>query len=131
MPTAATTTMTPSATITVARRERPGRAASRPGVPVPWLSAAAAVDFGESRFFPERCLARATIYSHPREAHIINYRLYMSLAAESARMHPARSPRASRRLARAMVAADIACARFSARLMEAGVGWRSICAPID
>ena len=55
----------------------------------------------------------------------------MSRAAESARVHPARLPCASSRLARAKVAAKIACARFSARLMEAGVGWRSICAPID
>jgi len=55
----------------------------------------------------------------------------MSLAAESARVHPARLPRASSRLARAKAAAKLACARSWARLIERGVGWRSICAPID
>ena len=78
---------------------------------------------------PELCLERATIFT--RDAPIVHCRLYMFLAAESARVHPARLPRASSRLARAKVTAKIACARFSARLMEAGVGCRSICAPID
>ena len=66
-----------------------------------------------------------------RHALVVHCRLYISLATASARVHPARLPRASSRLARAKVAAKFACARRSARLIEAGVGWRSICAPID
>ncbi len=88
-----------------------------------------AVDFDELIFFRDFCLERATILTCHTP---IGYcRLYMSLAAESALVQPARLPRASSRLARAKVAAEIACARFSARLTEAGVGWRSSCAPID
>jgi hypothetical protein len=62
---------------------------------------------------------------------IVHCRLYISLAVASARLHPARLPCASSRLARARVAANCAWARSLARLIEAGVGWRSICAPID
>ena len=60
-----------------------------------------------------------------------HHRLYIRLAAASARVHPTRFPCLSRRLARAKVAANAACACCSARLTEAGVGWRSSCAPID
>ena len=59
------------------------------------------------------------------------YRLYIRLAAASARVHPTRFPCLSRRLARAKVAANVAFACSSARLTEAGVGWTSSCAPID
>src|SRR5262249_57321971 len=55
----------------------------------------------------------------------------MRLAAASARMQPERLPWASSRLARAMAALNDACARPSARLTEAGVGWRLSCAPIE
>ena len=51
-----------------------------------------------------------------------HHRLYIRLAAASARVHPARFPCASSRLARAKVAANVAFARCSARLIEAGVG---------
>ena len=60
-----------------------------------------------------------------------HYKLYIRLAAASARVHPTRFPCLSRRLARAKVAANAAFACCSARLIEAGVGWRSSCAPID
>jgi len=50
------------------------------------------------------------------------HKLYMCLAAASARVHPARFPCASRRLARPRVAANAACACCSARLIGAGVG---------
>src|SRR5262249_39219502 len=66
-----------------------------------------------------------------RVCRIAHCRLYMRLAAVRARVHPARLPCASSRLARAMVALNDACARSSARFTEPGVGWRSICAPID
>ena len=89
----------------------------------------APVYFGEPFLFPELRLERATIFT--RHALVVHCRLYISLATASARVHPARLPRASRRLARARVAAKFACARCSARLTELGVGWRSICAPID
>src|SRR4029077_199492 len=68
-------------------------------------------------------LRTATLVDH--------HRLYIRLAAASARVHPARFPCASSRLARARVAANKACAFCSARLIDAGVGWRSSCAPID
>ena len=87
------------------------------------------VDFGDRRFFSEFCFGRAKVF-YPLRAYD-HYRLYIALAAASARVHPARFPRASSRLARAKVAANFACARCSARLIELGVGWRSICAPID
>jgi hypothetical protein len=57
---------------------------------------------------------------------IVHCRLYISLATASARVHPARSPCASSRLARARVVANCARARSLARLIEAGVGCRSI-----
>jgi hypothetical protein len=57
--------------------------------------------------------------------------IYIRLAAESARVQPARSPLASSRLARAIVAENFACRRAWARLTEPGVGWRSNCAPTD
>ena len=52
-----------------------------------------------------------------------HYKLYIRLAAASARVHPTRFPCLSRRLARAKVAANAAFACCSARLIEAGVGW--------
>jgi hypothetical protein len=51
-----------------------------------------------------------------------HYRLYIRLAAARARVHPARFPWVSSRLARARVAANAAFARCSARLIEPGVG---------
>ena len=51
-----------------------------------------------------------------------HYKLYIRLAAASAREHPTRFPCLSRRLARAKVAANVALACSSARLIEAGVG---------
>jgi hypothetical protein len=51
-----------------------------------------------------------------------HYKLYIRLAAASARVHPTRFPCLSRRLARAKVVANAAFARCSARLIEAGVG---------
>ena len=51
-----------------------------------------------------------------------HHRLYIRLAAARARVHPARFPCASSRLARAKVAANVAFACCSARLIEAGVG---------
>src|SRR5450432_3668684 len=56
---------------------------------------------------------------------------YIRFASESARVQPARSPFASRRLARAIVAENFDCKRSLAFLRESGVGWRSSCAPID
>jgi hypothetical protein len=67
--------------------------------------------------------AKPRIFSHQK--------LYMRFAAASDRLQPVRFPCASNRLARAKVAAKLACARSSARFTEPGVGWRSICAPID
>ena len=87
------------------------------------------MDFGDRRFFSEFCLERAMIFYPPRAYD--HYRLYMALAVASARLHPARFPRASRRLARAKVAANFARALSWARLTEFGVGWRSIWAAID
>ena len=87
------------------------------------------VDFGDRRFLSEFRLERATIFHPQRTYH--HYRLYIAFAAASARVHPARFPRASSRLARAKVATNFAFARSSARLTELGVGCRSICAPID
>src|SRR5262245_9892687 len=74
--------------------------------------------------------ADAMQWSKSRPA-LDHYKLYMRLAAASARVQPARFPCASRRLARAKVAANVDCACRSARSTEAGVGWRSSCAPID
>jgi hypothetical protein len=68
--------MTISAThntaMTVVRRERPSGFTSRRGTLVSLISGDTALDFDEPRFFPERSLARATIYSHPRKARIID-----------------------------------------------------------
>ncbi len=93
------------------------------------ISDGAAVDFDELRVFPGALFGTSHDLQLPRL--VVHYRLYIALAALSARVHPARLPRASSRLARAKVAANFACARSSARLIEPGVGWRSICAPID
>lgn len=86
---------------------------------------------GRSIFAPDRWRAA----NLPRDkgccATLGHYKLYIRLAAASARVHPTRFPCLSRRLARAKVAANAAFACFSARLIEAGVGWRSSCAPID
>jgi hypothetical protein len=115
--------------ITIACREDRRGFVSPPRAPALSISDDTTVDFSELRFFPELCLERATIFYSTRAYD--NYRLYIALAAASAWVHPARFPRASSRLARAKVAANFACARFSALLTELGVGWRSICAAID
>ncbi len=60
MPAAATIAETPNAAMTVVRLERPSRFAARRRAPVSSISGDAAVDFSEPRFFPERCLERAT-----------------------------------------------------------------------
>src|SRR5262245_16290712 len=112
------------AAITMGRRDAPSRGPAR----APLLPRGAEVDFCDPSFFPELCLDRATIVT--RRA-LDRHKLYMRLAAASARVHPARLPCASRRLARAKVAANVVCACCSARLTEAGVGWRSSWAPID
>ena len=87
---------------------------------------------GRSIFAPDRIGERRNL---PRDksccATLGHYKLYIRLAAASARVHPTRFPCLSRRLARAKVAANAAFACSSARLIEAGVGWRSSCAPID
>ena len=87
---------------------------------------------GRSIFAPDRIGERRNL---PRDksccATLGHYKLYIRLAAASARVHPTRFPCLSRRLARAKVAANVAFACCSARLIEAGVGWRSSCAPID
>jgi hypothetical protein len=59
---------TPNAAMMVVRLESPSGFATRPRTLVPSISGDAAVDFGESRFFPGRCLERATTYSYPRKA---------------------------------------------------------------
>src|SRR5262245_55637928 len=127
LPTTTIAAATAAAT-TVARRDaRLGpalRCRARPRSP----PGGAAVDLCDPCLFPELCLDRATTVT--RRA-LDRHKLYMRLAAASARVHPARLPCASRRLARASVAANVACACCSARLTEAGVGWRSSCAPID
>jgi hypothetical protein len=69
--------------------------------------------FGERRNLPRDKSYCATLG---------HYKLYIRLAAASAREHPTRFPCASSRLARAKVAANVAFARCSARLIEAGVG---------
>src|SRR4029453_14017163 len=60
-----------------------------------------------------------------------DHRIYIRLAALRAPVQPSRSPAASSRLARAMVAAncDLSCA--CSRFTEATVGCRSSCAAID
>jgi hypothetical protein len=123
MPAAATITAASEAAIAIVRLEGPRGLASPWGAPAASTSSGAAVDFGEPRLFLKLCLERATILN--RLALIVYCRLYISLATASARVHPARSPRASNRFARAKVAANFACARSSARLTELGVGWRS------
>src|SRR5262245_9324206 len=116
------------AAMTMARRETCLGSASRCRARAPSLLRGAAVGLCDPRFFLGGCLDRATIVT--RRA-LDRHRLYMRLAAASARVHPVRLPCASRRLARARVAANAACACCSARLTEAGVGWRSSCAPMD
>ena len=129
MPAAATITAASKAAMTIVRLEDPRGFGSPRRAPVLSIPGEVVVDFGDRRFFSEFCLERATIFYPPRAYD--HYRLYIALAAASARAHPARFPRASSRLARAKVAANLAFARFSARLIELGVGWRSICAAID
>ncbi len=129
MPAAATITAARKAAMTIVRLEDPRGFASPRRVPVLSITGEVIVDFGDRRFFSEFCFKRATIF-YPLRA-CDHYRLYIALAAASARAHPARFPRASSRLARAKVAANFAFARCSARLIELGVGWRSICAAID
>ena len=129
MPAAATITKASNAAIAIVRLEGPRGFASPRRVPVLSIPGEVVVDLGDRRFFSEFCFERATIF-YPLRAYD-HYRLYIALAAASARVHPARFPRASSRLARAKVAANFACARSLARLTELGVGWRSICAAID
>src|SRR5215813_10658746 len=69
--------------------------------------------------------------THRSRAHPDHCRSYICLAAMSACVQPARSPRASSRLARAKTFLKFACARAWARATEPGVGWRSSCAPMD
>src|SRR5262245_37356075 len=107
-----------------ARRGSASRCRARPSL----LLRGAAVDLCDPSFFPVLRLDQATIVTRRT---LDRHKLYMRLAAASARVQPARFPWASRRLARAKVAANDACACCSARLTEAGVGWRSSCAPID
>ena len=59
------------------------------------------------------------------------HKMYIRLAAERARVQPARLSRASSRLARAIVAKNFDFRFLSARFMEATVGWRSSCEPTD
>jgi hypothetical protein len=114
--------------------ERPGRPTGLRGGRIsqsrgPWPAYA-----GNSATDPLRTSGRAPAWIAPPPSpltHTIDHSPYIRLAAMSARVQPARSPRASSRLARANVALNIACARCSARLTEPGVGWRSSCAPID
>ena len=115
--------------MTIVCLEGPRGFASPRCVPVLSIPGEVIVDFGDRRFFSEFCFERATIF-YPLRA-CDHYRLYIALAAASARAHPVRFPRASSRLARAKVAANFAFARCSALLIELGVGWRSICAAID
>jgi hypothetical protein len=58
-------------------------------------------------------------------------RMYIRLAALSAPVHPARSPLASNRLARAIVAENFDCNRCCACFREAGVGCRLSWASTD
>ena len=53
------------------------------------------------------------------------------MAALRARVQPARSPSASRRLARTISAKNFDFSHCPARFTEAAVGWRSSCAPTD
>ena len=129
MPAAATITKASNAAIAIVRLEGPRGFASPRRAAVLSIPGEVVVDLGDRRFFSEFCFERATIF-YPLRA-CDPYRLYIALAAASARAHPARFPRASSRLARAKVAANFAFARCSARLIELGVGWRSICAAID
>src|SRR5262245_8105945 len=108
-----------AAAMTMARRETRLGCVSRCRAR-PWsLPRGAAVDLCDPSLFPALCLDRATIVTRRV---LDRHKLYMRLAAASARVHPARFPCASRRLARAKVAANVAFARCSARLIEAGVG---------
>lgn len=61
----------------------------------------------------------------------LHQKIYIRLAAERARVQPARSPFASSRLARAIVAENLECKRSRACFNESGVGCSSSCAPID
>jgi hypothetical protein len=96
------------------------RRASRCRARAASISGAGAAAFSDPRCFRELGLERATTVTCP--ALVDHRRLYIRLAAASARVHPARFPCASSRLARAKVAANAACACCSARLTEAGVG---------
>jgi hypothetical protein len=108
-----------AATTAVLLETRPRRA-SRCRARAASISGAGAAAFSDPRCFRELGLERATTVTCP--ALVDHRRLYIRLAAASARVHPARFPCASSRLARAKVAANAACACCSARLTEAGVG---------
>src|SRR5689334_20993602 len=82
----------------------------------------------EGRWLPVLCsLFPPSDCTYPAD----HCRLYIRLAAPSARVQPARLPRASNRLARGSDASNVVCARASARATEPGVGWRSSWASID
>ena len=129
MPAAATIPAASKAAMTIVRLEAPRGFVSLRLPPALSIPGGVVVDFADRRFFSEFCLERVTIF-YPLRAYD-HYGLYIALAVASARVHPARFPRASSRLARAKVAANFACVRSSARLTEPGVGCRSICAAID
>src|SRR2546430_16936049 len=64
---------------------------------------------------------RASANTRPPPRLIAHYRLYMRLAAGSARVQPARFPRASSRLARASAADNATRVRSPARLTQPAV----------
>jgi hypothetical protein len=129
MPAEATITAATDTPMTVVRRKDRRGVPSPRRAPAPSISGDAAVNFVEPPLFAELCLERAMVSTS--YALVVHCRLYIASASASARVHPARLPRASSRLARAKVAANFAWALCSARLTEPGVGWRSIWAPID
>ena len=111
------------------RRDDGSPPRNAPPLPIA-LPCARLTDLAAARpLFPTCVASRNSVWNGPRSSD--HRRLYIRSAAASARVHPARFPCASSRLARAKVAANVACAFRSARLTEAGVGWTSSCAPID
>jgi hypothetical protein len=119
MPTAATITAASETAIAIVRLEGPLGFASPRCALAPSIFGDAAVDLGE----PRLRLERATIFNR----RYCSLQIVHFLGDGGARVHPARLPRTSSRLARAKVAANFACARSSARLTELGlVGDRSV-----
>ena len=82
------------------------------------------------RLFAPFATASRTLGLLGRERRFLHSR-YIFLASESARSQPAWSFRASRRLACAIVAANLACRACFAFFTEAAVGWCSSWAAID